>query len=232
MSRIERETRETRIALDVQRGEGRADVETDDPFLTHMLVVLCRYAGLDLTLRATGDLLHHLVEDVAIALGTGLADEVPATATRYGAALIPMDDALVEAAIDVGGRAYYEGGLPSGLYEHFLQSLAMNLGATLHVRVLRGRDRHHVVEAAVKATGLALRQALGEGGSVFSTKGSVRLERKPDGVLDEPGLDAPDATGGGTGPEGTQAGGRSGEGPDESAGTGAGDTGGGGGAPC
>ncbi|MCA9572123.1 MAG: imidazoleglycerol-phosphate dehydratase, partial [Myxococcales bacterium] len=85
--------------------------------------------------------------------------------------------ALAEAAIDVGGRPYYVGKLPSRLYTHFLQSFATNLGATLHVRVLRGDDRHHMVEAAVKATGLALRQALVEGDRVFSTKGSVALER-------------------------------------------------------
>jgi imidazoleglycerol-phosphate dehydratase len=88
-----------------------------------------------------------------------------------------MDDALVRAAIDIGGRAWYEGRLPSPLYEHFLQSLAVNLDATLHVEVVRGRDKHHVVEAAVKAVGLALRQALREGTEVFSTKGSVSVRR-------------------------------------------------------
>lgn len=176
MSRIERETTETRIDLLAEKGEGEAKVETGEPFLDHMLEALARYAGLDLEVEAEGDLRHHLVEDVAIALGTALAAEIPATVARYGSALVPMDDALVQAAIDVGGRRYYEGELPSGLYEHFLRSLADNMGATLHVRVLRGRDEHHVVEAAVKATGLALRQALQEGDAVFSTKGAVRLE--------------------------------------------------------
>jgi imidazoleglycerol-phosphate dehydratase len=88
-----------------------------------------------------------------------------------------MDDALVEAAIDVGGRAYYEGRLPSSLYEHFLRSFAENAAATLHVRVLRGHDRHHIVEAAIKATALGLRDALTTADSVFSTKGAVRIER-------------------------------------------------------
>lgn len=176
MSRITRETRETRIELDVRPGTGDSTVRTDEPFLTHMVETLARYAGLKIDLEATGDLRHHLVEDVAIALGTALAPEVPEHATRYGWSVVPMDDALVEAAVDVGGRAWYEGRLPSTLYEHFLQSFAVNLGATLHVRVVRGRDRHHVVEAAVKATGLALRQALEEGEGVFSTKGSVRME--------------------------------------------------------
>jgi imidazoleglycerol-phosphate dehydratase len=89
-----------------------------------------------------------------------------------------MDDALVEAALDAGGRAYYEGRLPSRLYEHFFRSLAENAGVTLHLTVRRGRDRHHIVEAAVKATGFALRQARAEGDTVFSTKGAVRVERK------------------------------------------------------
>ena len=88
-----------------------------------------------------------------------------------------MDEALVEAAVDIGGRPYYVGQLPSKLYAHFLHSFATNLEATLHVRVLRGRDRHHVVEAAIKATGLALREAIKEGDAVFSTKGSVQIER-------------------------------------------------------
>jgi imidazoleglycerol-phosphate dehydratase len=89
-----------------------------------------------------------------------------------------MDDALVEAAVDVGGRSYYAGRLPSSLYEHFLRSLAENAGITLHVRVLRGRDRHHVVEAAFKATALALRQAMDATQDVFSTKGVVKIERE------------------------------------------------------
>lgn len=176
MSRIERETKETRIALTVRKGTGSADVDTTDGFLDHMLETLARYAGLDLAVDAEGDLPHHLIEDVAIALGTALAAEVPDEVARYGSATVPMDDALVQAAIDVGGRRYYEGELPSGIYEHFLRSLTDNLNATLHVRVLRGRDEHHVVEAAIKATGLALRQALREGNEVFSTKGAVRLE--------------------------------------------------------
>ncbi|MEX2526576.1 MAG: imidazoleglycerol-phosphate dehydratase [Gemmatimonadota bacterium] len=175
MTRIERVTRETQIQLAVGREEGTLAISTTEPFLDHMLVTLARYAGISLEVEATGDLRHHLVEDVAIALGTALRAEVPAQARRFGWALVPMDEALVQAAVDVGGRPYYVGKLPSNLYEHFLQSLAVNLGATLHIRVLRGRDRHHVVEAAVKATGLALRQALEVGDSVFSTKGSVSI---------------------------------------------------------
>lgn len=177
MSKLKRETRETHILIDVKRGTGEARVRVEDRFLGHMVETLARYSGLDIDLEATGDMRHHLVEDVAITLGQALKDEVPERATRYGWAQVPMDEALVEAAVDVGGRPYYVGGLPSRLYEHFLQSLAVNLGATLHVRVLRGKDKHHMVEAAIKATGLALRQALVEGDRIFSTKGAVAVER-------------------------------------------------------
>jgi imidazoleglycerol-phosphate dehydratase len=87
-----------------------------------------------------------------------------------------MDDALVQVALDLGGRPYYRGPLPSSLYDHWMRSFSDHARITLHVRVIRGRDRHHVVEAAFKALGLALRQALVEGSVVFSTKGSVSLE--------------------------------------------------------
>lgn len=181
MTNVRRNTRETRITLAVTRGGGPIDPQTGDTFLDHMLVTLARYAGLGLEVRATGDLRHHLVEDVAITLGTALRDEIPERAARYGWASVPMDDALVRASIDVGGRPWYEGGLPSDLYDHFLQSFATNLAATLHVVVDRGHDRHHVVEAAVKAVGLALRQALREGDDdIFSTKGAVQIERLDD----------------------------------------------------
>jgi imidazoleglycerol-phosphate dehydratase len=177
MSRLKRETTETRVVADVRIGSGSATVSTGDQFLTHMIETLARYAGLDVQLEATGDLRHHLIEDVAIVLGLALKDEVPEKCARYGWAEVPMDESLAAAAIDVGGRPYYVGRLPSRLYAHFLHSFATNLGATLHVRVLRGKDKHHRVEAAVKATGLALRQALQKGDQVFSTKGSVTIER-------------------------------------------------------
>lgn len=186
MSTVERRTRETEIALTVSAGSGTANADTTDPFLDHMLTTLSRYGGLDLTVKATGDLRHHLIEDVGIALGAALADETPPAAARYGSAIVPMDEALVQAAVDVGGRPFYQGSLPSPLYEHFLQSLAFNLKATLHVVVIRGTDRHHVVEAAIKAVGLCLRQALTPGDSVFSTKGAVELERLgAEAILDE-----------------------------------------------
>ncbi|MDQ2765563.1 MAG: imidazoleglycerol-phosphate dehydratase, partial [Gemmatimonadota bacterium] len=133
---------------------------------------------LDLTVTARGDLRHHLFEDVAIALGAAIAALVPPRAARYGDRFLPMDDALVHVALDLGGRAYYCGPLPSDLYDHWFRSFSDNALATVHVRVLRGRDRHHVVEAAFKALGASLRQALVADSAigVFSTKGAVDLE--------------------------------------------------------
>jgi imidazoleglycerol-phosphate dehydratase len=180
MTGIVRETRETSVRVSLAPGNGHATVNTTEPFLDHMLETLARYSGLDLAVQASGDLRHHLVEDVAITLGLALRDAVPPACRRYGDATIVMDDALVQVALDAGGRPYYEGPLPSRLYDHFFRSLADNAALTLHVRVVRGRDRHHVVEAAVKALGLALRDALAPGNVVFSTKGSVRIEREED----------------------------------------------------
>jgi imidazoleglycerol-phosphate dehydratase len=178
MTIVERNTRETQIRLEVAPGSGAARIDTTIPFLDHMLVTLARYASLDLTLTARGDLHHHLIEDVAIAFGAAIAALVPSRAARYGDRFIPMDDALVHVTIDLGGRPYYEGPLPSDLYEHWFRSFSDNALATVHVRVIRGRDRHHVVEAAFKALGASLRQALVADGTagVFSTKGAVGLE--------------------------------------------------------
>lgn len=177
MSRLERVTRETTIVAEVRLGTGVSNVVIGDRFLAHMVETLARYSGLDIDIEATGDLRHHLVEDVGIVLAQALKEELPQGIARFGSALIPMDEALVQAAIDVGGRPYYVGKIPSKLYTHFLHSFAHNLDATLHVKVMRGEDRHHVVEAAIKATGMALRQALVPAEGVFSTKGVVQQER-------------------------------------------------------
>jgi imidazoleglycerol-phosphate dehydratase len=180
MTTVTRQTRETHIRLSIGNADGESEIRTTEPFLDHMLVTLARYSGLQMKVDAAGDLRHHLVEDVAITLGQALRRHMPAACARYGSATVPMDEALVAAALDLGGRFYYEGPLPSALYDHFLRSLAENAGMTLHVRVLRGRDRHHVVEAAVKAVGLALRGALRPEGAVFSTKGSVDVTFEED----------------------------------------------------
>lgn len=178
MSTVNRETSETRIQVTLTPGSGRTDVTTTVPFLDHMLTALGRYAGWDLSVRATGDLPHHIIEDVALTLGAAIAQALPTGAARYGERTIPMDDALVQVVLDAGGRPYYRGQLPSKLYDHFMRSLADAAKMTLHVRVLRGTDRHHIVEAAFKALGLALRQAMADSGGdgVFSTKGGIAME--------------------------------------------------------
>jgi imidazoleglycerol-phosphate dehydratase len=177
---VERATRETQIRLEIQRGTGKGDIETGVPFLDHMMITFARYSGLDMTLRAKGDLRHHTIEDVAIAMGTAIAELLHSSAARYGDRTIPMDEALVHACIDMGGRPYYRGPLPSGLYDHWMRSFADNAKATLHIRVLRGTDRHHIVEAGFKALGLAIRDAMRDTDTdvVFSTKGAVSLEMK------------------------------------------------------
>lgn len=177
MSTRSRQTRETSVELTLEPGAtDPSQISTGEPFLDHMLVTFARYAGMKLHIRATGDLRHHLIEDVGITLGLALRDEMPEACRRYGHAVLPMDDALVEAAVDAGGRGYYAGRAGSDLYEHFLRSLAYNAGITLHIRVLRGRDRHHVVEAAIKATAMALRAAAEPADAVFSTKGAVLVD--------------------------------------------------------
>ena len=173
MSTITRETRETQIHVRLVRGTGLATVSTGEPFLDHMLVTLARYSGLDLDVTAKGDLRHHLIEDVGIAVGAAVAAELPATAARFGDRSLPMDEALVHCALDAGGRFFYRGPIPSSLYDHWMRSFAEHAKATLHLRVLRGTDRHHIVEAAFKALGFALRDAFVETGAVFSTKGAV-----------------------------------------------------------
>lgn len=176
MTTVVRETLETKIRVQLGPGAGMPEVDTGVRFLDHMLETFARYAGLDVRIAARGDLPHHIVEDVAIALGTALQALVPERAARYGERLIPMDDALVQVALDLGGRPYYRGPLPASLYDHWMRSFADHARATLHIVVVRGADRHHIVEAAFKALGLAVRQALVEGDAVFSTKGAVAIE--------------------------------------------------------
>ena len=177
MATVVRETKETQIRVDLKAtGDVTANsVDTSIPFLDHMLVTLARYAGVSMHLHARGDLRHHLIEDVAICVGTAIAEITPSTAARYGDRTVPMDDALVHCALDLGGRPYYRGPLPSRLYDHWMRSFADNARAMLHLRVLRGVDRHHIVEAAFKSLGLAIREAQAETGAVFSTKGAARL---------------------------------------------------------
>ena len=178
MTTVRRTTTETDVTVEVTIGSANptVTVSTGDGFFDHMIATLARYASFDLTVTAVGDLDHHLVEDVALTLGRAVLEATPTACARYGTATIPMDDALVTATIDVGGRPYWGGSLPDPAYDHVLRSFASAAGATLHVVVVRGEDPHHVTEAACKAVGLALRHALEASSSVFSTKGQVRWQ--------------------------------------------------------
>lgn len=176
MTQVRRKTRETTVEVSVSDDATETAIDTTRPFLDHMLTTLARYAGVGLRITARGDLPHHLVEDIAITLGVAMAGSSPVPAARYGNATIPMDDALVQCVVDLGGRPYYGGRLPSTMYDHWMRSFADNARSTIHIRVLRGTDRHHIIEAAFKALGLALRQARADSGVLFSTKGSVILE--------------------------------------------------------
>lgn len=172
---IERRTGETEITLQLRlRGNGHANVEAEPYFLRHMLETLARHGGLDLELRASGEDEHHLIEDAGIALGHGIRQALPdLKIARIAHAVVPMDDALVMAAVDLVDRPYAAVELPDGMYAHMLRSLALDGNLTLHVRPLAGEAPHHVVEAAFKALGRALDQAVAPASEVASTKGEV-----------------------------------------------------------
>lgn len=173
MTKLERKTKETQITVELG---AETKATTPHAFLSHMVESLGKHSGVGVRLsaRSHDGVEHHIVEDVALALGRalrGLTENRPIR--RYGERLLPMDDALVSVALDTAGRPYYEGALPLPLYEHFLRSLAFEAGWTLHVDVRRGRDEHHVVEAAVKGLALSLRDAIQPVKAIASTKGEV-----------------------------------------------------------
>ena len=172
---VVRETRETRIrvalALD---GSGESELKIPDEFLRHMVETLARYSGIDLEVSAEGDIAHHLIEDVAITLGRAYRQAMgDAPVRRIANSTVPMDEALVQVSVDLIDRPYVHLEVPDVMYEHFLRSFAMEMRATVHTVVLRGKDDHHIVEATFKALGLALREALMPASSVMSTKSKV-----------------------------------------------------------
>jgi imidazoleglycerol-phosphate dehydratase len=184
-----RRTRETDVAVDLTLAPGEAAISTGVPFFDHMLEQIARHGGLGLRVQARGDLqvdAHHTVEDVGIGLGEALRQAMgdKAGLARYGLAVVPLDEALVEVVVDLSGRPHltFNGGLPSGkrfigafdvdLTQDFLQAFANHARICLHVNVRYGRNLHHVVEAIFKATARALRAALArEGTALPSTKG-------------------------------------------------------------
>jgi imidazoleglycerol-phosphate dehydratase len=187
---VERSTKETEIRLELELdGSGRAEISTGVGFFDHMLDLLARHARLNLSVSANGDLetgAHHTTEDVGIVLGQALdlALGDRRGITRYGDAMVPMDEALGACAIDVSGRPYcsFEADLPSTsiagfeteLTEEFFRAVANNAKLTVHIRALEGTNAHHKIEACFKAFARALRQAVALDESepgVPSTKG-------------------------------------------------------------
>ncbi len=173
---IRRQTKETdvRVSLNLD-GSGQARVSTGVPFLDHMLELFARHGLFDLEVECRGDLEiddHHSVEDVALSLGEAFAEALgdKRGITRYGAAYVPMDEALCRAVVDLSGRFYlvYEvaterqtiGNFSVELAEHFWRSFASALRCNLHLDLVRGRNTHHILEATFKATARALRQAV------------------------------------------------------------------------
>ncbi len=192
-AKISRSTTETSIEVEINLdGTGAYDVKTGVGFFDHMIEQLARHSMIDITLRAQGDLHiddHHTVEDSGIALGQAIAEAVgdKAGIRRYGACLLPMDDALVRAALDLSGRPYLVwnvamtapkiGTFDTELLREFFQALSTHGGITLNIAQLDGVNSHHIAEAAFKAVARALREAVEEdprrAGAIPSTKGKL-----------------------------------------------------------
>jgi len=193
-ARISRETGETRVSLELDLdGAGRSGISTGVGFLDHMLSLLAWHSGIDLDVKAEGDLAvdaHHTIEDVGIVLGRALAEALGEKKgiERYGFFLLPMDETLAAAALDLSGRFCYVsdyaprrenlGEMPSDMVNHFFYSLASEARMSLHFRFMnQGENEHHKVEAMFKAFGRALRQAVainggpGAAGKIPSSKG-------------------------------------------------------------
>ena len=188
---IKRTTRETDISLTLNLdGSGRSEISSGVGFLDHMLTLLASHGRFDLSLSCKGDTEvddHHTTEDIGIALGEAFRQALGEKRgiTRYGSAVIPMDEALILTAVDLSGRDYlgYElmiptqkvGTFDTELVEEFMNSLAMNAGFTLHLRKLAGTNSHHIAEACFKGLARALREAVSEDArfksSIPSTKG-------------------------------------------------------------
>ena len=195
-ARAQRTTSESdvRVSVDLD-GTGVSTIDTGVPFFDHMLTALSKHSLIDMDIQVTGDVhidVHHTVEDTAITLGRALGEALgdKAGIRRYGDATVPLDEALAQAVVDVSGRPYFvhEGESEAQRYHlvgghftgsmtgHALESLAFHAGLTMHVRLLAGRDPHHIVEAQFKAVARALRTAVEpdpRSTGVPSTKGAL-----------------------------------------------------------
>lgn len=195
-ARRTRSTSESTVEVEVNLdGTGRSDIDTSVPFFDHMLTAFAKHSLTDLTVRATGDThidAHHTVEDISIVLGQAIREALgdKAGISRYGDALVPLDEALAQAVVDISGRPFLvHEGEPAGfefhligghftgsLVRHVFEAITFHAALTVHVRVIGGRDPHHIAEAEFKAFARAFRQAkaldpLVEG--IPSTKGSL-----------------------------------------------------------
>jgi imidazoleglycerol-phosphate dehydratase len=191
-ARVQRTTKESDVLVELEvDGTGNTDVDTGVPFFDHMLDQLGRHGGLDLTVRTKGDLhidAHHTVEDTSLAVGQALREALgdKAGIRRFGDSLVPLDEALVQCAVDLSGRPYLVhdepdiveliGAYDTTLTKHIFESLVASAQICIHVRVLSGRNAHHVVETQFKAFARALRDAAALDPRVVgvpSTKGSL-----------------------------------------------------------
>ncbi len=192
-ARIERKTKETGIAVEVNLdGTGAFAISTGVGFFDHMLEQLSRHSGIDIALNAAGDLhvdQHHTVEDCGIALGQALSVALgdKAGIARYGHAYSPMDETLTRTALDISGRPYLIwrvtfpaqkiGVMDTELFREFFQALAQNAGITLHIEALYGENAHHIAESCFKGLARALRDAIAinerMAGQIPSTKGQL-----------------------------------------------------------
>lgn len=193
---LQRETSESSIDLSLDLdGTGASDIHTSVPFFDHMLTAFSKHSLIDLAVRATGDTdidVHHTVEDIGIVLGKAIGQALgdKAGIARFGDALVPLDEALVQAVVDVSGRPYLvHTGEPAGfefhligghftgsMVRHVFEAITFHAALTVHVRVLGGRDPHHIAEAEFKAFARALRQAVAPDARVDgipSTKGAL-----------------------------------------------------------
>ncbi len=195
-ARRTRTTSESSIELEINLdGTGASDIDTTVPFFDHMLTAFAKHSLTDLTVRATGDThidVHHTVEDTAIVLGEAIREALgdKSGISRYGDALVPLDEALAQAVVDISGRPYLvHSGEPDGfelhligghftgsMVRHAFEAVTYHAGLTVHVRVLAGRDPHHIAEAEFKAFARAFRQAKALDAAVDgipSTKGAL-----------------------------------------------------------
>ena len=183
-----RKTNETAVELCLcLDGEGKSEVETGIGFFDHMLTLFARHGGFDLEIHCDGDLFvdaHHSIEDIGIVLGDAIKEALGDKngIRRYGSALIPMDETLAEAALDLSGRSYLVfnaeftaeriGEFPTEMAEEFFRAVADRAGMTLHINLRYGKNNHHMAEGVFKAFGHALKDAVAiDGGGILSTKG-------------------------------------------------------------